>query len=74
MFRPRASGSTNDLVANAHKALAMKQAADEAAPDRPSSDTANEGMRSLPNTDQAPSGALDAEGHRPVLERSRKVR
>lgn len=27
-----------------------------------------------PRPDQAPSGALDAEGHRPVLERSRKVR
>jgi hypothetical protein len=31
-------------------------------------------MRPLPNTAIAPSGALNAEGHRPVLERSRKVR
>jgi hypothetical protein len=31
-------------------------------------------MRPLPNEDIAPSGALEKEGHRPVLERSRKVR
>ena len=37
-------------------------------------DHADEGMTSIPFADQAPSGALDAEGHRPVLERSRKVR
>lgn len=37
-------------------------------------DHADEGMRTIPFEDQAPSGAFDAEGHRPVLERSRKVR
>ncbi|MBN2973112.1 hypothetical protein JW805_13890 [Roseomonas aeriglobus] len=37
-------------------------------------DHANEGIVSTPHADQAPSGAFDAEGHRPVLERSRKVR
>ncbi|MBM3928564.1 MAG: hypothetical protein FJ335_08920 [Sphingomonadales bacterium] len=37
-------------------------------------DHANEGIVSTPHLDQAPSGAFDAEGHRPVLERSRKVR
>lgn len=37
-------------------------------------DHANEGMISIPFEDLAPSGAFDAEGHRPVLERSRKVR
>ena len=31
-------------------------------------------MRSLPNGGITPSGALDAEGHKPVLERSREVR
>lgn len=37
-------------------------------------DTANEGsVRSL-NPDAPVEGAFDAEGHRPVLERSRKVR
>ncbi len=37
-------------------------------------DHANEGMNSTPRPDQPPSGAFDAEGQRPVLERSRKVR
>jgi hypothetical protein len=36
--------------------------------------TAGEGPVAKPRPDQPPSGALDAEGHRPVLERSRKVR
>jgi len=36
--------------------------------------TADEGPVSKPRQDQPPSGAFDAEGHRPVLERSRKVR
>lgn len=37
-------------------------------------DHADDGMVSTPLEDRAPSGAFDAEGHRPVLERSRKVR
>lgn len=57
----------------AEKAKALKDAAP--APPRPEPDqTADEGMISTPQSNQAPSGALDAEGHRPVLERSRKVR
>ncbi|CAN5854670.1 hypothetical protein BH11PSE1_BH11PSE1_15700 [soil metagenome] len=36
--------------------------------------TANEGMNPMPNATVASSGAFDAEGQRPVLERSRKVR
>jgi hypothetical protein len=60
------------LQESARRALAMKQA--EPRPERPETRTAHEGMRSLPNTDIAPSGALEQEGHRPVLERSRKVR
>jgi len=36
--------------------------------------TSGEGMHPTPNTGIAPSGALNAEGQRPVLERSRKVR
>jgi hypothetical protein len=31
-------------------------------------------MRPVPNNDETPPGALEKEGHRPVLERSRKVR
>lgn len=36
--------------------------------------TPNTGPVDKDRPDVAPSGALDAEGHRPVLERSRKVR
>ena len=36
--------------------------------------TSSEGMNPLPDSDVAPSGAFDAEGQRPVLERSRKAR
>ncbi|MFN3817921.1 hypothetical protein [Blastomonas sp.] len=37
-------------------------------------DTAGTGRISEPSSHNPPMGALDAEGHRPVLERSRKVR
>jgi len=55
-------------------ALALKQAGalDPAHPE--TGDHADLGVRSIPFEDQPPSGAFDAEGHRPVLERSRKVR
>ncbi len=59
-----------DLAA---KAAAMKDAA-EPAPRPAPEPTANTGMPSNDRPDQPPSGALDAEGHRPVLERSRKTR
>lgn len=60
-------------AAEADKALELKQSAAE--PPHPSSEpTADEGMKNLPNTGIAPSGALDAEGHKPVVERSRKAR
>ena len=72
--RRRVSGARQELVSNARRALAMKHAAGDPAADRPSSRTADEGMQAVPNDGIAPSGALDAEGHRPVLERSRKVR
>jgi len=36
--------------------------------------TPNHGITSNPRPDYPPSGAFDAEGHRPVLERSRKER
>ena len=72
--RRRISGARQELTSNARRALAMKQAAGDPATDRPSSRTAGEGMQAVTNDSVAPSGALDAEGHRPVLERSRKVR
>lgn len=58
----------------AEEALRLKTEGDAVQhhPDTP--DHADEGMTSKPFADQAPSGAFDAEGHRPVLERSRKVR
>jgi len=57
----------------ASKAMDLKKAAQE--PHHPSSErTAHDGMNDTPNTDIAPSGAFNAEGQRPVLERSRKVR
>lgn len=34
----------------------------------------DEGFNNIPRLDYPPSGAFDAEGHRPVLERSRKER
>jgi hypothetical protein len=58
----------------AHKAERMKSARDATMHRPENDDHANEGMISTPFEDQAPSGAFDAEGHRPVLERSRKVR
>lgn len=57
----------------ADKAMALKNAAP--APHHPPPErTAHEGMNDTPNTGIAPSGAFDAEGQRPVLERSRKSR
>jgi len=70
--RRRAQAAKAEKVASARRALAMKETAGR--PERPASRSADEGMNPLPSEDIAPSGAFDAEGHRPVLERSRKVR
>ena len=57
----------------ATKAMELKAAAP--APHHPSANrTSGDGMNNLPNGKIAPSGAFGAEGQRPVLERSRKVR
>lgn len=59
--------------APATRAFALKS--DAPLPDHPLPDpTSDDGMRSKPKIGQAPSGAPDAQGQRPVLERSRKVR
>jgi len=59
----------------AKEALRLVQ---EQAPDQSylehQSDTPDPGAITGPNPAAPTSGALDAEGHRPVLERSRKVR
>lgn len=61
----------------AEKALKLKQQ-DEQREDRDylshQTDTPDMGRIAEPSDHNPPMGALDAEGHRPVLERSRKVR
>ena len=60
-------------VEKAKLAAALK--AEAADPTHPSpGQTAHHGMNPTPNAGIAPSGAFDAEGQRPVLERSRKSR
>ncbi|ABI75803.1 hypothetical protein HNE_1339 [Hyphomonas neptunium ATCC 15444] len=59
----------------AQRALDMKtRAAEEDTSSIPESRTAGEGQIQEARAGEPPMGALDAEGHRPVLERSRKVR
>lgn len=62
-----------DLQKNMEKALEMKRES-ESATRIPEDQTADEGMQNNPNEKIAPSGALNAEGHKPVLSRSRGVR
>lgn len=62
-----------DLQKNMEKALEMKHES-ESATRIPEDQTADEGMQNNPNEKIAPSGALNAEGHKPVLSRSRGVR
>jgi hypothetical protein len=66
------SGKT-ELQKNMEKALDMKRGS-ESATQIPDDQTAGKGMQSNPNEKIAPSGALNAEGHKPVLSRSRGVR
>jgi hypothetical protein len=72
--RRRGRERRSDQAAIARRALRRKRAAGAEPAPRPTSATPGEGMRALPNERIAPSGALGAEGDRPVLERSRKVR
>ena len=60
-------------AAETKRAMAEKSAAPKT-PRLAAGQTADPGMNPTPNRDIAPSGAFDAEGQRPVLERSRKVR
>ncbi|MFN4287428.1 MAG: hypothetical protein ACK4E3_02880 [Brevundimonas sp.] len=68
----RRSMARQDQAGLARKALRRKQQAER--PPIPTYRNARKGMRPSPNSKIAPSGALSAEGQRPVLERSRKVR
>lgn len=59
----------------AQRALEMKQEAErDAVQHHPESHTAGDGPLQDERPNEPPMGAHDAEGHRPVLERSRKVR
>jgi hypothetical protein len=73
MERRPAARARGGTAAGARRALAMKRAAEDKT-SRPESHTAGEGMHPVPNDGIAPSGALGAEGYKPVLERSREVR
>lgn len=65
----------SDAAQKAEAEKAMKLKSEAAAPEHPAPGrTTDEGMTPIPDREVAPSGALDAEGQRPVLERSRKVR
>lgn len=61
-------------VARSQRALDVKTAGETDPPHPAAEDTPSDGMRLNEQPDQPPSGAFDAEGQRPVLERSRKVR
>lgn len=63
-----------DQVSAAAKAQALKEAG-ASPPQHPIAEDRPSGtFKSQPRPDYPPSGAFDAEGHRPVLERSRKER
>lgn len=59
--------------AEAKRAMKLKARA-PGSPHPEAGQTADTGMNPTPNSSIAPSGALNAEGQRPVLERSHKVR
>ena len=69
--RRRAGDRGKAATANLKKALKRKKANQWSGP---AYRNADEGLNPTPNSGIAPSGALGAEGQRPVLERSRKVR
>lgn len=65
--------ASENQSAIARRAMELKAAAPQ--DNHPTAEpTPSDGMAPKPNTDIAPSGALNEEGQRPVLERSRKVR
>jgi hypothetical protein len=72
--RRRSLERKSSLVSNARRALRAKQAAPDPAAKRPASQTAHDGMHPVTNDHNPTSGALNKEGYKPVLERSRKVR
>ena len=64
-----------DAAQKAEAEKAMKLKSESTPPTHPDpGQTAGEGMQPTNEREVAPSGALNAEGQRPVLERSHKVR
>jgi hypothetical protein len=64
-----------DAAQKAEAEKAMKLKSEATPPTHPEAGrTADEGMNPTNEREIAPSGALNAEGQRPVLERSHKVR
>ena len=64
-----------DAAQKAEAEKAMKLKSEATPPAHPEAGmTADEGMNPTNEREIAPSGALNAEGQRPVLERSHKVR
>ncbi len=75
MSNAKKTGNQDTQADHARRALEMKQEADgKSVQHHPESRTAGEGQVQEARPDEPPMGALDAEGHRAVLERSRKVR
>lgn len=72
--RRQSQRGKTELVRNARRALRNKQARPDPVAQRPTSQTADDGMQLKPKEKRPTAGALDKEGQRPVLERSRKVR
>ena len=66
--------ASDNQIRLAVKAMELKERGATAPDHPPSEDHGNVGIKSVPRPDYPPSGAFDAEGHRPVLERSRKER
>ena len=67
--RRQSTKARGGLVSNARRALAMKRAAQRPAANRPFSRTPGKGMHPVPNTDLAPSGALDSQGQEVAMRR-----
>jgi hypothetical protein len=73
--KKKTNKSKKAMSVTTKKALDLKRrAAAKKSMSRPSAKKAGTGMRPVPNNDKTPPGALEQEGHRPVLERTRKVR
>ena len=66
--------STDGQIELATKALELKRAGETGPDHPPTEDHPGPGTTPIPRLDYPPSGAFDAEGQRPVLERARKER